>query len=531
MRKGSENFPAGVKPQIDAILSPKAGSGSMINLSNSDFVSESLKFREGTSETGEITVGGVIMTGCSFSLWNDTGKFNNFNWENSHIDISLISGEEVANFGSFFIVSHKTRGNTIAVEAYNAVKIMDEHKLGEVGLSYPIDAAAAAIQIANYGMEEFSNFEITGLENASGITLQDPGDPDMTNRDALSYIAQALGKYALMTWNSEKGNYVLNFGWYDTSTAYDVGTTFSHDLQTKDITVTGVTVVAYDTDDNGNDIMETRGTDGYKLAIGDNPFITAENISAVADRINTAVGGLTFRPGTFAIAGTAKILAGDAIKISTHEEQDVVTLATNITYTPSKVQEQIAADAEEAVGDLRVSTKSYIKRVAKKTVDESTKGGGGSGSDITVAHGEFKKGSAGTTGLSVGAGQFTYTMNNVKDTNSDVRPGYRAFALQGYVTITAKANISANSYIDITTDNIKSSKEIVAHSNQHFVSLCYCSKSGPQSISGKTYDSKAYIYVTRSQSEFKFRITFPEEIELGDICTSMNITVPVFITG
>lgn len=364
----------GVKPKIRAFITDAANldgeisTGNRIDLTDRDFVSNSLVFNESTSNSGEITVGAAIISGCNFTLWNDTGKFDGYDWKNSVIDITLVINGESVYMGYYYIISHTEKGDTIRVESLDTLKIMDIHMLYEVGISWPIDAVTAINQLANYGLKRV---HVIGLENESGIMLYDPKQDKMTVRDAISYIAQALGKYAIIRGTSINDT-TLYFGWYDTSKAYDCGVTFSHDLRTEDITVTGLTVIA-----NSGDKTVNLGDDsGYVMEISDNPFIVAENIDDVSNRLNSKILGLTFRPGNFEIEGTPKIEAGDAIKISTRDEKDIVTLATNVTYKPSNVKDRITADAEAAAGDLNINLKKYIRRAIK---DELAKSGGKGG--------------------------------------------------------------------------------------------------------------------------------------------------------
>lgn len=364
----------GTKPKIKAFITDAANldgeisTGNRIDLTDRDFVSNSLVFNESTSNSGEITVGAAIISGCNFTLWNDTGKFDGYDWKNSVIDITLVINGESVYMGYYYIISHTEKGDTIRVEALDTLKIMDIHMLYEVGISWPIDAVTAINQLANYGLKRV---HVIGLENESGIMLYDPKQDKMTVRDAISYIAQALGKYAIIRGTSINET-TLYFGWYDTSKAYDCGVAFSHDLRTEDITVTGLTVIA----DAGDKTVNLGDDSGYVMEISDNPFIVAENIDDVSNRLNSKILGLTFRPGNFEIEGTPKIEAGDAIKISTRDEKDIVTLATNVTYKPSNVKERITADAEAAAGDLNINLKKYIRRAIK---DELAKSGGKGG--------------------------------------------------------------------------------------------------------------------------------------------------------
>ena len=349
---------AGIKPRISGYLRgiTSETTGNRIDLSDSDFVYNSLTFRHGTSDSNEITVGAAIIGSCNFTLWNDSGKFDNWDWINSAIEISLIFGSETVYMGSYVIVSHTESGHNIKVEALDWMKVLDEHNLGECGVTWPIDAVALINKIVTTGIQ---NMKVSGLDGLEGVSLADPGDNTMTNRDALAYAAQCLGRYAVMRTDEKLATATIYFEWYDPAASYNAGTTFNHQLRTDDVTVTGVIVTASD-----DETTEERGGAGYRLNIADNPFISPDNISTIADRINSAVSGLTFRPGNFALSSNPRIEAGDVINIST-DKGTISTLATNVVYKPSQTKESVTADAAAADSDLQIKSKAYINKVIR----------------------------------------------------------------------------------------------------------------------------------------------------------------------
>ena len=374
-----------VKPKISGHLRgiTAATTGNKIYISDSDFVYNTLTIRQATSDADEITVGAAIISSCNFTLWNDSGKFSGWDWTNSAIELYLEFGNETVYIGSFVIISHTESGNTIKVEALDWLKVFDSHELGECKMNWPIDAVDAVNTILTTGVK---NMEVSGLDNAEGIMLTDPGDDSMTNRDALSYIAQCLGRFVISKTDDETKKVTLNFGWYDTANAYDAGTTFSHQLRTDSVKVTGVEVTTGD-----GKTTEKRGTTtGYVAIISDNPFISSKNIVAIADRIAASILGLEFRPGDFALLSNVRIEAGDAITISTREESNIITLATDVTYKPSQIKESVIAHAEEADGDLQIKKAAYVRRVINNELNnpnsdlsKAISGSGGEGGGRT----------------------------------------------------------------------------------------------------------------------------------------------------
>ena len=129
------------KPKIRAFITDAANiedetASGRINITEDDLVSNSLVFNSATSNSGEITVGAAIISGCNFTLLNDSGKFTGYNWTNTVVSIDLIYNDSTRVYmGYYYIVSHRESGKTIRVEALDAFKIMDIHQLYEVGIT------------------------------------------------------------------------------------------------------------------------------------------------------------------------------------------------------------------------------------------------------------------------------------------------------------------------------------------------------------------------------------------------------------
>ena len=373
---------AGIKPAITGRLLLQSGT---IVLSDRDFMAGSIKFRGGTSESSEFSVGAAIIGGLDFTLINDAKKFSGLDWFDSKVQISLeISGETV-DMGTYYVVKHYERGNVVTVECHDALKVLDEYQIYEDDITWPADSAAVASKIASrHGLS------VSGL--TSGIQIPDPGNDLMTERECIAYIGQIHGKYV------RAHDTVISFEWYNTADVHDAGTTFSHDLRTDDIEITGVKVSTAD-----GSQTETRGESGYMLSIKSNPFVTADNIAAIADKIGAAVTGIKYRPGDVSIMSNPAIEPGDVLRVNTGQETGVIVIASTVTYTVSRLQESITSDAEPYSGDLRIKRSDYIKNQTQQTIDDELKN---PDSNLSQAIGG---GSSGLTYLLLPVGDFTYS--------------------------------------------------------------------------------------------------------------------------
>lgn len=342
---------AGVKPYMSGTLILQSGS---ISISNEDFASGSVVIRGGTSESSEFSVGAAIIGSLTFSLINDSGKFSGLNWFDSRVSIYMYVDNTKVYEGEFYVVQHKEQGNIVSVECHDGLKILDEYQIYEDDITWPADAASVAQKIASrHGMY------VSGL--SSGIQIDDPGNDQMTERECMSLIAEIQGKYVRAL--GRAGGTTLSFGWYDMASVGDAGTTFSHDLRTDDVNITGVRV---STSDGSKTV--TRGSSGYIISISDNPFITQKNIDSIADRIGSAVIGISYRPGDVTVKSNPSIEPGDVLTVSTAKESGVKIIATTVTYKSSSLTQTITADAEPYSGDLRITRKEYIRKTTQEII-------------------------------------------------------------------------------------------------------------------------------------------------------------------
>ena len=330
----------GLIPVISGTLSLQ--NNTSIAIVDSDFASGSFTIKDGTSNANEFTVGAAIIKGCSFVFLNDNGKFSNIDWFDSKISITFtFSNNTTLNMGEFYIVSHNETGYRISVEAYTAMKLLDEYQIYEHNFTYPITAQSAVTTIATA-----RGLTVSGMAYPT-MSLPDPGDDSITEREFVSYVAQMMGQYVVVDANN-----VLRFGWYSTNNAHNAGASFSSDVRTSDITITGVKVTSAD-----GQLGVTTGSSGYMLNITDNPLINQSNLATIAAQIYGAVNGITFRPGVVTITSDANIEAGDFISVNVgdgYNSKYVNMLATTIVYKPS-TRMKITADAEPYDGDLRIS--------------------------------------------------------------------------------------------------------------------------------------------------------------------------------
>lgn len=367
-----------VSPDISITIS--LSNGKTIDVTRSDLIPGSLSIKSGTSRSGEFQIGGTVMTGCDFMLDNHSGKFTGVDWYDSRITVKFTFGSTTLNIGYFYIVKHNGSGWRVKIEAYDALKVLNEYQIYERSLKWPMTASAAASAVCSaHGLS------VSGMRYPN-MTLSDPGNDTMSERQLLSYIAEAMGQFVRMDGDTVK------FGWYDTSNVADAGVAYSANVHTSDITVTGVEVTAKD-----GETKISKGTSGYRVNVSGNPFITADNADTVAGYIYNAVNGIKFRPGTVSVLSNAAIEPGDCIRVEIGTDT-VTMLATTMTYKPS-LRMSITADADGYDGDLRISRTQRAKAAMQDAAaNEISRQLGDPSSDLSQAIGGSSGGSGGKIG-------------------------------------------------------------------------------------------------------------------------------------
>lgn len=392
--RSNANINKEIKPSISATLHLNSNNPSTTaTLTDNNFVSNSMVFKEGTSNSDEFTVGGAVISELDFTLMNDEGQIDAIvtDWFDARVSVDLIAKDTGGNdvtlhMGYFYVAKHYEQGNFITVECYDALKILDEYNLYELGIT---DAQwETGIRISDLAgmIASQTQMTISGINQTYGaLVVHNPNNDQMTLRACLSYLAQMCGQYV----KTHYLGFSYVFSWYDTSgQPIDGGTTFNHDLRTNDISIDGVVVSDYKEETIVK--VPTSGAT-YALEIKDNPFIDATNCASVANAIYGAVNGITYRPGSASILASPAYEAGDIISINTGQEQGITMLMTNLTYK-LQVTESITADAEPYAGDLRLDRTAYMKKQAQQAAENQI------GDDLTDPDSDLSQAIAGAGG-------------------------------------------------------------------------------------------------------------------------------------
>ena len=441
--------------------------GTTLNLTDEDFMSGSVSITDSVSGMGAFNVGNVITNSFNATLNNFTGKFNSYNLAGATISVQFgivfeDSTEEWIDRGTYTLEKPTSLGSTIKVVGYDDMDKMNKYYLGkhpvggvESDIVFPLNAETLAMYLCDECGVDYA-VDMWGLDTFQVDEFE--YNESTTCRQVLSWVVQIAGGYARVNnigkleckafnkhewtsgttlnggtinpWESVSAYSGGTFSPWSSVTDYDGGSSGgaeftlskikSLDVYVEDITVTGVRAFAYNTVDEFD--FDTAGSDGYILALQNNPLIDSDNTSAVATRVNGRVGGLSFRPFNASIFGDPSIEAGDVVALQDYLGNEHVTLITSLTYslnqaeriecnaeTPEQASMQTANPSVDIIAGATRAAYDYI--TAKKiSADVITAGTLGVNGTITATDLEITGGDVG--GFTILNGKITtsYTM-------------------------------------------------------------------------------------------------------------------------
>lgn len=237
----------------------------------------------------KLELGSAISSELKLKLYNDSGKFNDFLFEGAEIylrlAVKLDSGlTEYIPMGYFTADEQPRHLSTISLSALDRMARFDRPY--DTALSYP----ATLYQILSDTCSKCGvplKTLSSELTNAGYLVQNRPESDGLTYHQVIIWIAQLTGTCAWIDWDGK-----LRLTWYETSnTKLTPNNLTDLDIQEKNITVTGVQIVANDED--GTPFLS--GTDVYAFNIVGNLLAQAD-LQSIANALGDKLIGFTYRP-------------------------------------------------------------------------------------------------------------------------------------------------------------------------------------------------------------------------------------------
>lgn len=353
--------------------------GTKLKFDETNLRADGVKISDAVSSTSNFEIGTAITNQLTLSIYNENDAFSDYDFTNAEIivwiGLKLESGTEWLKKGVFIASDPTTTPDVITIKALDNMSKFDKIYDGELAFPATLQKIIRYC-CANCGVlpanSVFDNYQYEVHTNPFQTS------ENVTYRAIIAYCALLAGCYARcnadgrleLKWYdrtafdnivdggifdiTDKNNYQSgseldggNFTDYSSGDEYDNGN-FVDDLpywhlyrfsslsvNTDDILITGVRVIAADSEDETGDIKgETYlcGTEGYVLDISGNPLIESGRAKEIAEYLATRVVGMKFRAFDASVEGNPAWEAGDAVVLTDRKGNSYYSYLTNVSY-------------------------------------------------------------------------------------------------------------------------------------------------------------------------------------------------------
>ena len=337
--------------------------GTVLNLTNTDFWSNGMKFEDSVSDDSAFTIGSANINTVNLSINNFDEKYTDYDFTNAEVicyvglEVEPTSGTEKEiekiRICTMTVVDTPYQDTTIIELTCEDNMRKFDRDYSESKLKYPATRRQIIQDACNVcGV----TLDTLSFDQDSYQIVTRPDDDALTFRQVLAWVCQIGCQYARC---DRYGR--LTIKWYDTeivdANRIEINSTSKFTPNLDDVVITGVRVTEYieATSDDETASSYLYGKEGYVLEIGENKLIPQGTGETVAAMIGEKCVGMSFRPFETQCLTDISIEAGDAVLITDRKGNKYKSFLTNIVLQPG-VFEQISCNAESAA---RNSSKQY----------------------------------------------------------------------------------------------------------------------------------------------------------------------------
>ena len=337
--------------------------GTVLNLTNTDFWSNGMKFEDSVSDDSAFTIGSANINTVNLSINNFDEKYTDYDFTNAEVicyvglEVEPTSGTEKEiekiRICTMTVVDTPYQDTTIIELTCEDNMRKFDRDYSESKLKYPATRRQIIQDACNVcGV----TLDTLSFDQDSYQIVTRPDDDALTFRQVLAWVCQIGCQYARC---DRYGR--LTIKWYDTeivdANRIEINSTSKFTPNLDDVVITGVRVTEYieATSDDKTASSYLYGKEGYVLEIGENKLIPQGTGETVAAMIGEKCVGMSFRPFETQCLTDISIEAGDAVLITDRKGNKYKSFLTNVVLQPG-VFEQISCNAESAA---RNSSKQY----------------------------------------------------------------------------------------------------------------------------------------------------------------------------
>ena len=337
--------------------------GTVLNLTNTDFWSNGMKFEDSVSDDSTFTIGSANINTVNLSINNFDEKYTDYDFTNAEVicyvglEVEPTSGTEKEiekiRICTMTVVDTPYQDTTIIELTCEDNMRKFDRDYSESKLKYPATRRQIIQDACNVcGV----TLDTLSFDQDSYQIVTRPDDDALTFRQVLAWVCQIGCQYARC---DRYGR--LTIKWYDTeivdANRIEINSTSKFTPNLDDVVITGVRVTEYieATSDDKTASSYLYGNEGYVLEISENKLIPQGTGETVAAMIGEKCVGMSFRPFETQCLTDISIEAGDAVLITDRKGNKYKSFLTNVVLQPG-VFEQISCNAESAA---RNSSKQY----------------------------------------------------------------------------------------------------------------------------------------------------------------------------
>lgn len=337
--------------------------GTVLNLTNTDFWSNGMKFEDSVSDDSAFTIGSANINTVNLSINNFDEKYTDYDFTNAEVicyvglEVEPTSGTEKEiekiRICTMTVVDTPYQDTTIIELTCEDNMRKFDRDYSESKLKYPATRRQIIQDACNVcGV----TLDTLSFDQDSYQIVTRPDDDALTFRQVLAWVCQIGCQYARC---DRYGR--LTIKWYDTeivdANRIEINSTSKFTPNLDDVVITGVRVTEYieATSDDKTASSYLYGNEGYVMEISENKLIPQGTGETVAAMIGEKCVGMSFRPFETQCLTDISIEAGDAVLITDRKGNKYKSFLTNVVLQPG-VFEQISCNAESAA---RNSSKQY----------------------------------------------------------------------------------------------------------------------------------------------------------------------------
>lgn len=383
---------------------------------NSQLWDDGLNIEDAVSNDNVFQIGAAIINQCTVVLNNIYNEFSEYNFDGAKIvvytglqDLDDGSSEEI-KLGTYEVDEPSYDGSLITLKCLDNMSKFD--KAYETTLGFPatlFQIVSDACNVCGVPLDTSS----LNFPHKDYIVSTKPSGDNTTFRQVISWAAQIAccfarcnvdGNLEIKWYNTGEfdnfttgidggvfdsrnvaGSYVSGdtadggtFNPWNTGDEYDGGTfadfadihfihsSYSSQISTDNVVITGVKVVKKIKVDGASDVYEeyTSGTTGYVVSIEGNDLIDGTHGQDIADWVGTAINGLAFRKASLTHPSDPSIEAGDVAIYFDENDNAYPILVSSTTFTPGNSQKTVSsAETPKKNSAQRFSetTRNYVE--------------------------------------------------------------------------------------------------------------------------------------------------------------------------